>query len=106
MTKFISRDGKLYLQPDKGREYGVLRAWESYSGWYWFGVEVAEERSASDGTGSVMPDGSVVDDVIWFGYVQGGYDEEWGYFSQAELGSMPGKVWMIKEIDLPFAGRR
>ena len=45
------------------------------------------------------------EDGIHFGYVQGMYDE-WGSFSQNELESLGAKVWEIKEIDLPHAGRR
>ena len=100
MSELRTINGELYAG-----EHKVLRGWESFSGWYWFGVEVAEERRVADGAGSVMPDGSVVDDVIFFGYVQG-FENEWGYFSEAELNSLPGQVWPIKECDLPYAGRR
>ena len=99
----FSTDGKdLYVF---GRK--VLKAWESFSGWYWFATEKVEERKVSEGSGSVMADGSVVDDVIWFGYVQG-FEEEWGDFSEAELRPLikAWQVWPIKACDLPSAGRR
>jgi len=95
-----TRAGELFAGDKK-----VLKGWESFSGWYWFGVEVAEERKISEGSGSVLQDGSVMDDRIWFGFIQG-FEEEWGYFSEAELLSMRGRVWPIKPQDLPHAGRR
>lgn len=97
------------LHTEKGRLYAgdhlVLKGWESFSGWYWFAVEKVEERKVADGSGSVLADGSVVDDVIWFGYVQG-FEEEWGDFSEAEIRSLGPKAWPIKKCDLPYAGRR
>jgi len=81
MSKLETIDGELYIGENK-----VLKGWESYSGWYWFATELN-------------------DDGIHFGYVQGMYDE-WGSFSQDELESLGAKVWKIKEIDLPHAGRR
>ena len=39
------------------------------------------------------------------GIVQG-FEEELGYFSEDELKSLSPKVWQIKKIDLPYAGRR
>lgn len=106
-TKFINRDGKLYLKLAGLPEREVLHGWESFSGWYWFATEKVEERKITDGSGSVMPDGDVVDDVIWFGYVQG-LEEEWGYFSQAELEKMMASydVWEIPRDNLPWSGRR
>ena len=71
----LSIDGKI-----------VLKGWESFSGWYWFGVEK-------------------VDDDRWFGFVQG-LEEEWGYFSEAELKSLGAKVWEIPSKNLSFSGRR
>ena len=82
----------------------VLAGWESYSGWYWFGIEKSEERKVAEGGGSMI-DGREVDDVIWFGFVQG-FEEEWGYFSDAEIRSLGNRAWQIKKCDLPFAGRR
>jgi len=63
----------------------VLKGWESFSGWYWFGVEETEPG-------------------MWFGLVQG-FEEEWGYFSEAELKSNR-MIWKIKAGDLSIAGRR
>lgn len=75
----------------------VIKGWESFIGWYWFAVEKVEERRVADG--------SVADDTIWFGLVQG-HDEEWGEFSEAEIRSLGNMAWPIKPQDLPIAGRR
>ena len=100
-TGLHTKEGRLYAG-----DHPVLKGWESFSGWYWFGVEKVEERKVADGSGSVMADGSVVDDTIWFGYVQG-LEEEWGDFSEAEILSLgPTVAWPIKACDLPHAGRR
>jgi hypothetical protein len=78
-----SRDGVLYAG-----EHKVLKGWESFSGWYWFGTEETEPG-------------------LWFGFVQG-FEEEWGYFSMEEMQPLirQGKIWPIKACDLPHAGRR
>ena len=81
MSKLKTIDSELYINENK-----VLKGWESYSGWYWFATELNN-------------------DGIHFGYVQG-FANEWGYFSQQELESLGSRVWEIKEIDLPYAGRR
>ena len=86
-------------------DHKVLRGWESFTGWYWFATEKVEERKVADGSGSVMEDGSVVDDVIWFGFIQG-LEEEWGEFSEAEIRSLGNMAWPIKQCDVPIAGRR
>ena len=79
--KLKTEDGKLYVGDKE-----VLKGWESFSGWYWFATELN-------------------DDGIHFGLVQG-FENELGYFSEMELESMRNKVWEIKKIDLPHAGRR
>ena len=76
-----NRDGKLYAGDKE-----VIKGWESFSGWYWFATELNNDGNH-------------------FGFVQG-YEDEWGYFSQQELESLGNRVWEIKEIDLPYAGRR
>jgi len=83
----------------------VLKAWESFSGWYFFGFEIAETRTPGEVGGGSMIDGHEVPDVIWFGLVQG-FEEELGYFSEAELKAAGAMVWEIKPQDLPYAGRR
>lgn len=100
MSELHTKDGKLYAG-----DHLVLKGWESYSGWFWLAVEKVEERKVADGSGSVMEDGSVVDDVIWFGLVQGS-EEEWGEFSEAEIRALGNMAWPIKPQDLPCAGRR
>ena len=79
--KLKTEDGKLYVGDKE-----VLKGWESFSGWYWFATELNN-------------------DGIHFGLVQG-FEDELGYFSEAELKSLGLKVWEIKKIDLPHAGRR
>lgn len=76
-----TREDGLYAGEKK-----VLAGWESWSGWYWFATELG-------------------DDGIHYGYVQG-FENEWGSFSEEELNSLAPRVWKIKEIDLPHAGRR
>jgi len=102
MAKFTTDDkGNLFIDGKK-----VLKAWESYSGWYWFATEKVEERKAGSKTGGSMLNGKEVDDTIWYGFVQG-FEEEWGNFSQAELEAMGKyKVWRIPKKNLPYAGRR
>jgi hypothetical protein len=46
-----------------------------------------------------------VPDTIWFGLVQG-FEEEWGYFSQAEIERLGNRAWKIKACDLSYSGRR
>ncbi len=91
-----TREDGLYIGGKK-----VLAGWESFSGWFWFGVERSHTQD------SVLPPDQVIErDQIWFGFVQG-LEEEWGYFSQGEIESLgPMKVWKIKDVDLPHAGRR
>jgi len=81
MNKLETREDGLYIGKKK-----VLKGWESFSGWYWFATELN-------------------DNGYHFGFVQGHYDE-WGSFSQEELESLGNRVWEIKDIDLPHAGRR
>ena len=94
MAIFKAKEDYLYIDGKK-----VLRAWESWTGWYWFATEKAGEQM------SVLANGDSIPDTIWFGYVQG-FEEEWGYFSQAEIESLNLKVWEIKKGDLPYSGKR
>ena len=93
-ARFESFDGKLYIDNKK-----VLKGWESYSGWYWFGTEKAWKQD------SVIGGRTYEDDQIWYGYVQG-LEDEWGHFSQTELDLLKPRVWPIRKQDLPHAGRR
>jgi len=90
-----TKNGKLYVND---RE--VIKGWESISGWYWFATELEQENYGDYyDLGKGLP--------LWFGYVQG-FESEWGSFWQGELQPLidSGKIWEIKEIDLPHAGRR
>ena len=94
MPKFESEGNELYIDGNK-----VLRGWESFSGWYWFATEEAYKQDS-------IVDGIVCkDDIIYFGFVEGQFDE-WGYFSKAELERLKPKIWEIKKQDLPYSGRR
>jgi len=94
MAKFETKGKDLYIDGKK-----VLRAWESFSGWYWFAVEKDREQLSDFGDGKGVPD------TIWYGLVQG-FDEEWGYFSQAEIERLRPKTWEIPEKNLPYSGKR
>lgn len=96
MPKFEAKDGCLYLDGKK-----VVKGWESLSGWYWFATEKIGEQK------TLRADGRSVRDTIWFGFVQGLFDE-WGTWSQAELEGLmsKGKVWEIPAKNLPYSGRR
>jgi hypothetical protein len=100
MAKFEQKSDGLYIDGQK-----VLKAWESFTGWYWFATEKIEERKVADGGGSMI-DGKEVDDVIWYGFVQG-IEEEWGDFSEAEILSLGRMMaWELKGDGLLCAGRR
>jgi len=94
MTKFETIEGKLYIDDKE-----IIKGWESYSGWYWFATEASYRQD------SVIDDKIYENDQIYFGYVQGFYDE-WGYWSETALKLQEPLVWEIKKQDLPSAGRR
>ena len=94
MAEFETKGEDLYIDGKK-----VLKGFESFSGWYWFATEEAYKQDS-------VIDGRVYkDDTIWHGLVQG-QEEEWGYFSQAEIECLKPRTWEIKKADLPYAGRR
>lgn len=97
MAKFEEKEGKLFID---GKQ--VLKVWESISGWFWFAVEKVQTQDSDLGNGEVLKN-----DTIWYGFVLG-IEEEWGDFSEGELQSLvcDGKVWRVKEMDLPSSGRR
>ena len=94
MAKFEEKNGKLSID---GKE--VLKGWESFSGWYWFATEKSHTQDSVIG-GKVYKN-----DTIWFGFVQGHF-EEWGYFSEAELKSLAPKIWEIPKKNLQWSGKR
>lgn len=94
MAEFEFRGGELYIDGNK-----VIRGWESFTGWYWFATEESYKQDS-------VIDGRVYkDDTIWFGLVQG-LEDEWGYFSQAEIESLRPRTWEIPKKNLPHSGRR
>ena len=88
MNKLETREDGLYVGNNK-----VIKGWESFSGWDWFATELEEEDYGGH--------------PLWFGFVQG-FADEYGTFWEGELKPLieEGRVWEIKEIDLPHAGRR
>jgi len=101
MAIFQEKGDGLYIDGKK-----VLKAWESYTGWYWFATEKVEARKPGIEGGGSMIGGREVEDVIWYGLVQG-LEEEWGDFSQAEIESLGRMaVWELKGGGLRCAGRR
>jgi hypothetical protein len=77
----------------------VIRAWESFSGWFWFGVEKVREQLSDFGGARPVPD------TIWFGLVQG-FEEEWGDFSEAEIRTLGRKAWGLPTTAFAVMGRR
>jgi len=96
-----SKSGKtsnLYLRAF-GKDVKVIGMWESFSGWYWYATEKCGKQD------SVMADGSIYkDDQIYYGFVQG-LEEEWGYFAESQLKSMPGRIWKVPKTNWTFSGR-
>lgn len=95
MANFESKGGKLFID---GKE--VIKGWETTTGWYHFATEDHGEHEYEVG-------GKTVVGREFFGYVQG-FENEWGYFTDAEFRPLikQGKMWEIKRGDLPYAGRR
>jgi hypothetical protein len=93
-VEFEVRGKELFIDGSK-----VIRAWESFSGWYWFAFEEVGKQD------SVINGRVVKDDTIYYGLVQG-FEEEFGDFSLAELESLKPKVWEIPKQNIPFSGRR
>ena len=87
-------DGGLTIDGKK-----VLKMWESFSGWYWYGIEDTGSYEYTDANGNTQTAHS------WFGFVQG-FAEEWGSFDENELNSMEGKVWEVPRENWHFSGRR
>jgi len=69
------------------------------------GAFLAVARDKLEEEMSDLGDGRPVKDAIYFGLVQG-FEEEWGYFSQAEIERLKPRTWDIKKEDLAYAGRR
>lgn len=96
-----TRSDGLYIDGKK-----VLKGWESFSGWFWFGVEKVRTQDSFIPGSRFKANHVHKDDQIWYGFVQG-LESEWGEFSQGEIESLGKyKVWPIKAVDLPHAGRR
>jgi hypothetical protein len=94
MAHFQAIGNDLYIDGKK-----VIKAYESFSGWYWFATEIVRTQD------SLIDERIFKDDIIYFGLVQGAVDE-WGDFSQAELESLFPRIWEVKKNNLMSAGRR
>jgi len=76
----------------------IIKAWESFSGWYWLGTEKVREQLTNLGNGKAIRD------TIWFGFVIGPCPE-WGYFSEAEIKSLAPWAWEIQPRDIPYISK-
>lgn len=94
MAEFETKGKDLYIDGKK-----VLKGYESFTGWFWFATEESYKQDSVI-EGKVYPN-----DTIYFGLVQG-FEEEWGYFSQAEIESLKPRTWEIPKKNLPYSGRR
>jgi hypothetical protein len=92
--EFKSSSSKLYINDKK-----VIKGFESYSGWYWFATEISDTQDGVIG-GKVYGN-----DKIYYGYVQG-FENEWGYFSEADIMRAKPKVWAIPMKNLHYSGKR
>ncbi len=68
----------------------IIRAWESFSGIYWFATKKAYKQD------SVINNKVYKNDQIYYGLVTGP-TREWGYFSEAELRLNFPKVWELSK---------
>ena len=93
MAEFTTKGEELFID---GRK--VIKAWESFSGWYWFATEKVCYQIS-------IINGKEMKDIIWYGFVQG-LEEEWGNFSQAEIKNLGIKAWRIPKKNLHYSGRR
>lgn len=88
--ELVTIDGKLFVKSSldcHGDEpIPVLRGYESFNGDYWFVTEEPDEHGES------------------FGFIQTIYGWEWGYIQESRFPR--GSAWAIKDIDLPYAGKR
>jgi len=91
---FSSEKGDLFIDGKK-----VIKAFESWSGWFWFATEKVQVQDSVIG-GKVYKN-----DQIWFGFVQG-LEEEWGDFSESEIMSLAPRTWEIPKKALQYSGRR
>lgn len=81
---------KITIQQGKIGGKPIIKAWESFTGWYWLAVEKSHTQDS-------LINGKVYkDDTIWFGFVIG-TDPEWGYFSQSEIELLSPKVWELSK---------
>lgn len=119
--KLINKDDGLYIDV-YGTLVKVVKAWESFTGWFWFAYDRWEDRYVTkdgeqyaieykEGNGAKQkPPHAKTDrltDVIWMGLVQGDA-EEIGTISESELNEFikTGHVWELKPDTWSYAGRR
>jgi len=106
--KIRGRIPALYAQDGKGEDAVVhVKFFTPWSGWTWYATEAT--ATMSDGREvplSEVPldhllDGGVVEDVRFFGLVEG-LETEMGYFSLRELQSIKGPAGLRIERDIHF----
>lgn len=87
MTAVTIADGKINGRP-------IVRAWESFTGWYWLATEKVRDQLSDLG------EGKPVKDTIWYGFVVS-HSPEWGYFSEKEITSLAPFAWEVSRRDIP-----
>ena len=103
MSKYIfeSKGDDLYIKGGYlSKPTEVIKAFESFNGWYWFAFELVQTQDSDMGDGKVIEG-----DKIYYGLVQG-QEEELGDFSEGEILSLGSKAWEIPKKNYAWSGRR
>ena len=91
--ELVTIDGKLFVKSSldcHGDEpIPVIRGWENFGGDYYFVTEEPDENGPEA-----------------FGFIQTIYGWEWGYIYENHFKTQRAHIWRIKDIDLPYAGKR
>ena len=96
---YAIKDQTLFIEDPTGTLQRILKAWESFNGWYWFAVEEIQTQD------SIISGQTHENDTIWFGLVQG-HEEEWGDFSQAEIEQLAPLTWELIGEAITWSGRQ
>tara|TARA_Y100000361_G_C11153570_1_gene342729 strand:- start:1552 stop:1851 length:300 start_codon:yes stop_codon:yes gene_type:complete len=93
--ELVTLDGNLFVKShlDSHKDSPlkkVLRGYESFGGQYWFVTEEPDDENPGDA----------------FGFYQGTYGWEWTYIYEESFLERGNGIWRIKDIDLPYAGKR
>ena len=90
--ELVTINGNLFVKSNIG-EFPlkkVLRGYESFDGRYWFVTEEPDDENPGEA----------------FGFYQGTYGSEWSYIYEESFKERGNGIWRIKDIDLPYAGKR